>query len=249
MAGRGKSNKIEQFRPLGMSGSESIDQQHSNQGILSRLPELLFKSLFSHATTVKLKTDQVLFLVGDNGDGCYRVEDGLLKVTMISRDGDERILAFLGPGAIVGEMSIIDQLPRCASVIAVRASVLSFLNRIDFVDFAKNHSQVYESLLTLLAGRLRETDTTIAAGTFLPLRGRVACTLLELAQEFGQDVGSGRIVIHQKISQTDLAAMAGIARESVNRILSDWKRRKLVTQLSGYFCIENKAHLLNEAHL
>jgi CRP/FNR family transcriptional regulator, cyclic AMP receptor protein len=56
-------------------------------------------------------------------------------------------------------------------------------------------------------------------------------------------------VIRQKISQTDLAAMAGIARESVNRILSDWKRRKLVTQLSGYFCIENKAHLLNEGHL
>ena len=43
--------------------------------------------------------------------------------------------------------------------------------------------------------------------------------------------------------------MAGIARESVNRILSDWKHRKLVTQLSGYYCIENKAHLLNEAHL
>jgi CRP/FNR family transcriptional regulator, cyclic AMP receptor protein len=249
MAGRNKSNKIGQFRPLGMGSSESIGQQQSNQGILSRLPELLFRSLFSRATTVKLKTDQVLFLVGDDGDGCYRVEEGLLKVTMTSRDGNERILAFLGPGAIVGEMSIIDQLPRCASVVAVHASVLSFLNRTNFVDFAKKHSQVNESLLTLLAGRLRETDTTIAAGTFLPLRGRVACTLLELAQEFGQDVGSGRIVIRQKISQRDLAAMAGIARESVNRILGDWKRRKLLTQLSGYYCIENKAHLLNEAHL
>jgi len=119
----------------------------------------------------------------------------------------------------------------------------------DFVDFAKEHSQVYESLLTLLSRRLRETDTTIAAGTFLPLRGRVACTLLELAQEFGQDVGSGRIVVRQKISQKDLAAMTGIARESVSRILSNWKRRNLVTQLSGYYCIENKAHLLNEAHL
>jgi CRP/FNR family transcriptional regulator, cyclic AMP receptor protein len=245
MAGRNKSNK----RPLGMGSSEAIGQQQSNQGILSRLPELLFSSLFSRATAVKLKTDQVLFLVGDDGDGCYRVEEGLLKVTMISQDGNERILAFLGPGAIVGEMSIIDQLPRCASVIAVRASVLSFLNRTKFVDFAKKHSQVYESLLTLLAGRLRETDTTIAAGTFLPLRGRVACTLLELAQEFGQDVGSGRIVIRQKISQRDLAAMAGIARESVNRILSDWKRRKLVSELSGYYCIENKVHLLNEGHL
>jgi len=70
-----------------------------------------------------------------------------------------------------------------------------------------------------------------------------------LAEEFGQDVGSGRIVIRQKISQKDVAAMAGIARENVSRIFNDWKRRKLLSQLSGYFCIENKAHLLNEAHL
>jgi CRP-like cAMP-binding protein len=249
MASRDEYNKIGQSRFLGMDGSGSVRKQQSNQGILSRLPEQLFSSLFSRATTVQLKTDQVLFLIGDNGDGCYRVEDGLLKVTMISRDGNERILAFLGPGAIVGEMSIIDQLPRCASVVAVRASVLSFLNRAEFVDFAKKHSQVYESLLTLLAERLRETDTTIAAGTFLPLRGRLACTLLELAEKFGQDVGSGRIVIRQKISQKDVAAMAGIARENVSRIFNDWKRRKLLSQLSGYFCIENKAHLLNEAHL
>jgi CRP/FNR family transcriptional regulator, cyclic AMP receptor protein len=77
----------------------------------------------------------------------------------------------------------------------------------------------------------------------------IACTLLELAQEFGQDVGSGRIVIHQKIGQRDLAAMAGIARENVSRILNDWKRRNLVSQLSDYYCIENKAQLQKEAEL
>jgi CRP-like cAMP-binding protein len=128
-------------------------------------------------------------------------------------------------------MSIIDGLPRSASVVAVRPAVLSFLSRADFEDFAKKHPEVYQSLVTLLAARLRETDTTIAAGSFLPLRGRVACTLLELAQDFGQDVGAGRIVIHQKIGQSDLAAMAGIARENVSRILNDWKRRKLVSRL------------------
>jgi len=84
MASRDKSNEIGQSRALGMDGSGSIRQQPSNQGILSRLPEQLFGSLFSRATAVQLKADQVLFLVGDNGDGCYRVEEGLLKVTMIS---------------------------------------------------------------------------------------------------------------------------------------------------------------------
>ncbi len=217
--------------------------------LLSGLPEHLSGSLFTSATPAKLGAEEVLFLAGDAGDGCYRVEDGLLKVTMVSRGGSERILAFLGPGAIVGELSIIDGLPRSASVVAVRPSLLSFLSRAAFDDFANRHPEIYKSLVTLIAGRLRETDAALAAGSFLPLRGRVACTLLELADEFGQDVGSGRIVIRQKIGQSDLAAMAGIARENVSRILNDWKRRKLVSRLSGYYCLENKAQLQHEAEL
>jgi CRP/FNR family transcriptional regulator, cyclic AMP receptor protein len=221
----------------------------TDQSLLSRLPEHLLTRLFGGAATVRLKTDEVLFLAGDTGDGCYRVEDGLLKVTMISRAGKERILAFLGPGGIVGEMSIIDQLPRSANVVAVRPAILRFLGRTDFQHFARIHPEVYESLVALLVARLRETDTTIAVETFLPVRGRIACTLLELAQEFGRDVGSGRIVIHQKICQADVAAMAGVSREQVNRTLNDWKRRKLVNQLDGYYWIENQAQLQKEAEL
>ena len=221
----------------------------TNTSLLSALPAHLSERLFDNAPTMQLKADEILFLAGDAGDGCYRVEDGLLKVTMVSRAGSERILAFLGHGAIVGEMSIIDGLPRSASVVAVRAAVLSFLSRAAFEDFANKHPEIYKSLVTLIAARLRETDAALAAGSFLPLRGRVACTLLELAQDFGQDVGAGRIVIRQKIGQSDLAAMAGIARENVSRILNDWKRRKLVSHLSGYYCLENKAQLQNEAEL
>jgi CRP/FNR family transcriptional regulator, cyclic AMP receptor protein len=221
----------------------------NNPSLLSALPAHLSERLFDNASTVRLKTDEVLFLAGDAGDGCYRVDDGLLKVTMVSRSGTERILAFLGQRAIVGELSIIDGLPRSASVVAVRAAVLSFLSRAAFEAFASKHPEIYKSLVTLIAARLRETDAALAAGSFLPLRGRVACTLLELAQDFGQDVGAGRIVIRQKIGQSDLAAMAGIARENVSRILNDWKRRKLVSRLSGYYCLENKAQLQNEAEL
>src|ERR1700758_5045675 len=174
--------------PSDRGSSELIGQQPStrptNQGLLSRLPEHLLRNLFSRATTVRLKPDEVLFLAGDPGDGCYRVLDGLLKVVMRS-DGNERILAFLGLGAIVGEMAVIDRLPRCASVVAVRPAILSFVSEADFREFGREHPQVYEALLVLLAARLRETDTTIATGTFLPLHGRVACTLLELAQKFG----------------------------------------------------------------
>ena len=221
----------------------------SGPSLLSELPEHLSRELFSSAQTSRLAADEVLFLAGDAGDGCYRVEEGLLKVVIVSRSGAERILAFLGPGAIVGELAIIDGLPRSASVIATRAAVLGFLSRAAFEEFTEKHPEVYKYLVKLLAKRLRETDAVIAAGSFLPLRGRVACTLLELAQNFGQDVGAGRIVIRQKIGQSDVAAMTGIARENVSRILNEWKRRKLVSRLSGYYCLEDRAKLQQEAEL
>jgi CRP-like cAMP-binding protein len=209
----------------------------------------LATDLFGGAKPVRLKADEVLFLASDPGDGCYRIEEGLLKVSMMSRTGTERILAFMGPGSIVGELSMIDGRPRSAAVVAVRDATLSFLSRAAFEAFAQRQPEIYKSLVTLLATRLRDTDTVIAAGSFLPLKGRVASTLLELAVHFGQDVGSGRIVIRQKIGQSDIAAMAGIARENVSRILNDWKRRKLVSRLSGYYCLENKAQLEQEAEV
>jgi CRP/FNR family transcriptional regulator, cyclic AMP receptor protein len=89
----------------------------------------------------------------------------------------------------------------------------------------------------------------VAATSFLSLKGRMARTLLELAEHFGQEVGPGRIVIRQKIRQTDLAAMAGIARENVTRILNDWQRRKLMSRPSGYYCLEDKAQLEDQIRL
>jgi hypothetical protein len=84
--------------------------------LLSRLPTHLATDLFASANPVKLPADQVLFLADDPGDSCYRVEDGLLKVTMVSRSGTERILSFISRGGIVGELAILDELPRSASL-------------------------------------------------------------------------------------------------------------------------------------
>jgi CRP-like cAMP-binding protein len=214
--------------------------------LFSVFPENLSVQLFATAKPVRVAADEVLFLAGDAGDGCYRVEQGLLKVSIISPAGAERILAIVGPGAILGELATIDGLPRSASVSAVRDSQLSFVSRASFQAFADRHPQVYKHLVTLLAARLRDTDAVVAAGSFLPLKGRVARAMLDLSEAFGQDVGHGRILIRQKISQSDVAAMAGIARENVSRILNDWIRDKLVTRLAGYYCLENKARLERE---
>jgi len=215
--------------------------------LFSVFPEKLSARLFAHAKPAKLAANEVLFVAGDPGDGCYRVEHGLLKVSMIAASGAERILAIVGPGAIVGELSTIDGLPRSASVSAVRESELSFISRAAFAAFADENPEVYKHMVTLLAARLRDTDGVVAAGSFLPLKGRVARALLDLSEAFGHDVGQGRIVIRQKVSQSDVAAMAGIARENVSRILNDWIRDKLVSRLSGYYCLEDKAKLQRES--
>ena len=144
--------------------------------LLSRLPTHLANDLFASAARVKLTADQVLFLADDPGDCCYRVEDGLLKVTMVSRSGTERILSFISRGGIVGELAILDGLPRSASVVAVRDTVLSRLSRAEFDAFAEKHPELYKSLITLLTQRLRETNVAVAAGAScrckvaLPLR-------------------------------------------------------------------------------
>ena len=129
---------------------------------------------------------------------------------------------------------------------AVRDTALGRLSRAEFNAFAERHPELYKSLITLLAQRLRETNVAVAAGSFLSLRGRVAFSLLELADHFGRNVGADRILVQHKIGQSDLAAMAGIARENVSRILKDWERRKIVSRLSGYYCLENKSKLQRE---
>src|ERR1700724_4657301 len=136
---------------------------------------------------------------------------------------------------------MIDAVPRSASVIALRDSKLSFISRAAFQAFGEARPELYRYLTTLLARRLRFTNDIVAATSSLSLKGRVARVLLSLAEEFGRDVGQGRVVIQQKVSQDDLAAMAGIARENVSRVLREWTSHSLVSRISGYYFLEDKA--------
>jgi len=215
--------------------------------ILASLPGELSRGLFAKGRAQTLAADQTLFMAGDEGDGCYRVDDGLLKASVAAPNGGERILAILGPGSVVGELSMIDGAPRSATVAALRESKLCFVSRADFDAFGQSNPQLYRHVMTVLARRLRDTNDALAASSFLSVKGRVARALLSLAEAFGRDVGSGRILIRQKVTQSDLAAMAGIARENVSRVLKDWSTHSLVTRLAGYYCLENKAAIKREA--
>jgi CRP/FNR family transcriptional regulator, cyclic AMP receptor protein len=130
---------------------------------------------------------------------------------------------------------------------ALRESKLSFVGRSAFEAFGQSRPELYRHITTLLARRLRDTNEALVATNFLSVKGRVARALLSLAEAFGRDIGQGRILIREKVSQSDLAAMAGIARENVSRALNDWANRSLVSRLAGYYCLENQAALNREA--
>jgi CRP-like cAMP-binding protein len=216
--------------------------QMARDTLFSVLPPKLADGLIGQARTVALTPDQMLFRVGDACDGCYHVIDGLLKVAVELPSQRERILAILGPGGFIGELSLMDGAPRSASVVALKPSKLYFISRAEFDAFATAHPEIYRHIADLLARRLRDNSATLALSS-LSIKARTARALLSLGEAFGKDVGSGRILIRQKVSQGDLAAMAGIARENLSRILQDWMRDKLISRLAGYYCLERKAML------
>jgi len=203
------------------------------------LPETLLSGLFEDVVVHTLRDGQVLFRAGDVGDGCYRIQTGLVKIVVASQQGEERIISLLGPDAIVGELSMIDGRARSASVIAIADCSLLFVSRAKFQKCIDAHPELTSYLVRTLARRLREADDALAAATFLSVKGRLARALLNLAEYVGKDNGGGQIQLRLKVSQGDLAAMAGVARENVSRTMGEWRKRDIVTRSSDYYCIND----------
>ena len=219
-----------------------------NPQVLSRsvaldgLPDELACDLIKLARPRPIKTGACVFEAGDPGDGFYALLEGSLRVVLRGEDG-EQVLALLSPGEIFGELSLFDGEPRSATVIAVKTSRLAFFDKATVFRFADDNPAVYRHMLCIVGRRLRASNASLAARSLLPLPGRVAQTLLHLADLFGKNVGGERILVHHKISQADLAAMVGAARENVSRVLNEWKRNGLISRISGYYCIEDQPAL------
>lgn len=206
---------------------------------LADLDEALSTGLADLARDIQLAANEVLFVAGDAGDSICAVIEGSLKVAVISAEGSEQLLAILGPGHVVGEMALLDGQPRSATVQAIKKTRVARIDKADFDRFADRNPAVYRHMLALVSRRLRQANNVLAARAFLPLPGRVAVALLQLGETFGKDLPDGRLLVHYKVSQADLAGMAGAARENVSRILNTWKRDGLISRISGYYCIEN----------
>ena len=221
-----------------------------SHNLLSGLPPEYSSRLLARASTIDLAKGQALFQIGDDGDGCYWLKQGVLKVSIASQQGTERILAILGPGSIVGELAMIDGLPRSASVQALRDSSLIFVARSTFLACLRDSPELYAHLVGTLVARLRHADEEVAAASFLSLNARVARALLQFANYLGEPTATpDQVIIRHKLRQEDLAALADVARENASRILSEWGKRKIIVRQSPSVYVIQKSRLEREAGL
>ncbi|MFM7460357.1 MAG: Crp/Fnr family transcriptional regulator [Burkholderiales bacterium] len=164
----------------------------------------------------------------DAGESLFAITAGRVKVFIGDEDGREITVKMLGPGDFFGEMSLIDQEPRSASVSAVEATTLKILSYQAFRDCLIRFPRIGIVVMTELAKRLRDADRKIFNLALMDVYGRVASTLLELATS-----SDGRLVVGERLSQQEIANMVGASREMVNRILKDLSDR-------GYISVEAK---------
>ena len=163
------------------------------------------------------------------GDVAYIVLDGTVKVQLDRPDGTAAILAILRAGEVVGEMSLIDQLGRSATVVAMEPTTLAWLTHADFWSCLRSIPTMTFNLAGILSRRLRLSNGHVAALATLDIEGRLADQLLALGEEYGEATPDGGCRIPFRLTQGDLAALVGASRVRVNQILVRWKHDNLLT--------------------
>ena len=179
--------------------------------------------------------NSTVIAAGDPADALYVVISGRLKVTMSDNEGREVILAILNQGEVFGEMGLIDQAPRSATVVAMESCELLTMTRADFTKCLQKNFDLTMNVIRGLVKRLREADKNIGSLALMDVCGRVARLLLEMAETV-----DGQKVITKKLPKQQIAKMIGATREMVTRVMKQ-------LETSGH--IEVRAHqiLLRES--
>ena len=131
-------------------------------------------------------------------------------------EGKEIVLNMQGPGEHFGELALLDNAPRSASVMTVEKTRLAAISKADFTKFLADHTDIALGLIRDLAGRVRVLSENVKNLALLDVYGRVAKTLLSLAHK-----RDGRLVIEKRLTQQDIANRVGASREMVARIMKD----------------------------
>lgn len=205
--------------------------------------------LFAHLTDPELRRigevartrafpkQSVILFESDPGDALYVVLGGEVKVVLTGEDGKEVILSILKDGEFFGEMSLIDDRPRSANVVATVDSMLLVLRREDFQACLEENPRIAFGLLRELSLRLRQADEKIGGLVLLDVNGRIARLLLTLADEH-DGLSMPRTVTHHTIAQ-----MIGSTRETVSRTLREFQDRQLIRVTRDRIAVVDRAGL------
>ena len=170
---------------------------------------------------------QMILLEESTGETFFIMTSGTVKVTRLSDDGREVILALLGESDFFGEMSLLDGEGRSANIVANEDAEVMTLSRRDFLECLETYPKIAISLLEELAVRLRKSDQQIESLSLSDSEQRIGITLIRLAEERGT-IKRGDVTVQNLPYQQDIANMAGTSRETVSRTLKLLEDKKLV---------------------
>lgn len=204
------------------------------------LPFAVREQMLCHAEPLRLRRGEMLFRQGDAPGGLYGVARGSLKISTLREDGREAILGVIEAGTWLGEISLLDRLPRTHDATAVGACELLVLPS-EMFKMLMEDAAFARAVASLLATRLRMSYSMIEDATLRSTRARVVRRLLLLAH--GDAAMAKNARPSMSVSQEALAMMLGISRQTLSKEL------KLLEQLGairiGYRCLE----LLSEERL
>ncbi len=199
-----------------------------NVPLFAVLPEHQLGLLTSMVTRKTFARGTTIISAGGPTDSLYIIISGRLKVMMSDDEGREVILAILGSNEFFGEMSLVDDSPRSASVVAIESCELLSLSKRDFNKCLEDNFEMAMTVMRGLVKRLREADQKIGSLALMDVYGRVARLLLEMSE----DVGGERIVV-KKLAKQDIAKMIGASREMVSRVMKDLQIRGYIELRPG----------------
>jgi len=166
--------------------------------------------------------DVAIFYAGDPADAVFIVARGKVKIVVTSSDGREFILTVLGAGQVFGEMALIEEAPRSASVITATAVELVVISRDEFHHLLATEPRISRKLLAILSRRLRRANTKMESLAYMDVAGRLARYLLDLARDHGQRLGNGWVVVRRP-THADIAHSIGTTRETVSRLINEFE--------------------------
>jgi CRP/FNR family cyclic AMP-dependent transcriptional regulator len=205
--------------------------------LFASLAEEPLRMLTTVVTRRSVTRGTIIMAAGDPTDSLYIVLSGRLKVMMSDEDGKEVILSILGPGEFFGEMGLIDDAPRSASVVAIEACELLAINRRDFKKCLAENFEMAMAVMRGLVRRLREADRKIGSLALLDVYGRVARLLLDMAETV-----DGQKMVTKRLPKQDIAKMIGASREMVSRVMKD-------LQMGGYIEMRGSTIVLRDTIL